>query len=100
VWQNAFIGEFYFITCTASPLSFPNRYSSTYNTFYGIYTYNTSCERYTLASSPGSPIFFNTRERKEREPGIQCHVINVGKMALRQACHKASISTYLASFVD
>ena len=31
-----------------------------------------------LASSPGSPIFFNARERKEGEPGIQCHVRDVG----------------------
>jgi hypothetical protein len=34
-----------------------------------------------LASSPGSPIFFNARVRKEEEPGIQCHVRDVGPYA-------------------
>ena len=45
-----------------------------------------------LASSPASPIFFNARERKEGEPGIQCHVhdvgpyTRVGRVADRENC--------------
>jgi hypothetical protein len=35
----------------------------------------------SVASSPGSPIFFNARKRKEGEPGIHCHVRDVGPYA-------------------
>jgi hypothetical protein len=64
------------------------------------HTYMCTCTYWaTLASSPGSLIFFNARERKEGGgPGIQYHVINFGKLALRQACHKASISNLLGIF--
>jgi hypothetical protein len=34
-----------------------------------------------VASSPGFPIFFNARERKEGEPEIQCHMRDVGPYA-------------------
>jgi hypothetical protein len=52
------------------------------------------CQAYVyLASSPGSPIFFNARERKRGSlAGIQCHVhdvdpyARVGRVADRENC--------------
>ena len=62
-----------------------------------------------LASSPGSLIFFNAHKRKEGEPGIQCHMrdvgpyTRVGRVADREncalagnvcTCHPAHVSAH------
>ena len=54
-----------------------------------------------LASSPGSPIFFNARERKEGEPGIQCHVRDVGPYPFRsQKIHELTQQAFVRYRVD